>query len=209
MIPLAHGDSYRVLPNGASRVVISFSGLHNTDGKPRFEFGSTLQALDTNVIFVCDHTQSWYSHGVPGLGGDASTVARSLRELTQFYFPGQPVVTLGNSMGGYAALLFSCLCEFQKSISFVPQTLIPDPRYSSYFNDSAVPYADLNPIVAASLAQHLIVTGDEAADLAQVAAVSKLATAEHRTMAGAGHDVALVLRKRRELQPLIASVLAQ
>jgi hypothetical protein len=74
--------------------------------------------------------QSWYQRLIPGLGDRPSEVARNIAALAGTLFPGRRIVALGNSIGGYAALTFGCLCGFDKVLAFCPQTFIsPELRF--------------------------------------------------------------------------------
>jgi len=105
-------------------LVLSF-GFVDWDQPPRFDFFGRTKKLENrrgrrfNRILVRDIHNSWYHRGVPGLGGHVDEVATSLRGLVRSIRPGR-VMTIGQSMGGYAALLFGMLLGAERIVAFGP-----------------------------------------------------------------------------------------
>jgi pimeloyl-ACP methyl ester carboxylesterase len=112
--------------SGAPVLVVTFGGVkHGTGiGVPPFEFLRSLSSLGCDAIFLRDFSQAWYQFGVDGVAGDVAGLAQWLRNRKHGY---RRTVVLGNSMGGYAALLFGRLAEFDVVIAFNPQTTIAPP----------------------------------------------------------------------------------
>lgn len=111
------------LEHDSATLVVAFAGLKGfLGGIPAFEFGQVLSSVDVKSAFLRDHFAAWYHRGVVEIGPDVDSVVDCLRELeTQV----ERVVMIGNSAGGYAALLFGALlgCE---TYAFSPQTFV-DP----------------------------------------------------------------------------------
>lgn len=106
-----------------------FGGMAMRNVQPPFEFRKITQSLSVNRIFFRDPYQCWYHRGLPGIGTSIDVVARYVRERIQELDPSR-VILLGNSMGGYAAILFSKLLDLGDVIAFSPQTyLSPIKRY--------------------------------------------------------------------------------
>lgn len=89
-----------------------------------FEFQRTAGTLDSSSkVFLRDAQQSWYQKGLPGIGSNTLAVADYLQGIivksgaTKIRF-------VGNSMGGYAALLFCSILKTGKAVAFSPQTFI-------------------------------------------------------------------------------------
>jgi pimeloyl-ACP methyl ester carboxylesterase len=99
-------------PSGAA--IVSFAGIGRGLGGLLFEeFARTLTGglLQHDVYFVIDKNRSWYNRATD-----------KLEAVLLPHLAGRRLVTLGNSMGGFGALLFAARwprCE--ASIAFVPQ----------------------------------------------------------------------------------------
>jgi hypothetical protein len=109
--------------SGAPVLVVAFGGVNHGIGigVPPFEFLRSLSSQGCDAIFLRDFSQAWYQFGVDGVAGDVAGLAQWLRTRREGYVR---TVALGNSMGGYAALLFGRLAEFDVVIAFNPQTTI-------------------------------------------------------------------------------------
>jgi pimeloyl-ACP methyl ester carboxylesterase len=114
------------------RLYIMFGGIAHALAMPPFEFFRTAQLLDHSKIFIRDFAQAWYQRGLPGIAVDAYGIrdylARRVREIAP-----REVVFVGNSMGGFAALLFSGMIGGM-AIAFAPQTFI-SPQLRTLHND--------------------------------------------------------------------------
>ena len=102
---------------------IFFGGIASGIAMPVFEFYNASKILDDHKIFVRDFRQSWYQNGLPSISKDVYSTARYLRKQIDEIGP-EKVYLVGNSMGGYAAILFACLIEMGEVIAFAPQTFI-------------------------------------------------------------------------------------
>jgi len=111
------------LLSGAPVLVVAFGGINHGIGigVPPFEFLRSLSAQGCDAIFVRDSSQAWYQLGIDGVAPDVVGLAHWLRARRRGYLR---TVVVGNSMGGYAALLFGWLAEFDITMAFSPQTTI-------------------------------------------------------------------------------------
>jgi pimeloyl-ACP methyl ester carboxylesterase len=106
------------LPEGAA--IVSFAGVgHGLGGIQIEEFARTLTGVPRqhDIYFVIDKHRSWYNRA-----------SDKLEAVLLALVTGRKLVTLGNSMGGFGALLFATRwpgCE--AAIAFVPQYSV-DPR---------------------------------------------------------------------------------
>ena len=74
-------------------------------------------------MFIRDLRQVWYQGGLPEVGDNIYSIAHFIR--TQIDQQGcKKIVTIGNSAGGYAALLFGSILCVDKVIAFSPQTFL-------------------------------------------------------------------------------------
>lgn len=110
-----------VVQDGAP-LVITF-GFYAASGPGEFEFLGRLRNLEQasgrplNKLLVRDPSMRWYLGGIDGLGHDVSSTVEALREQVEALAP-SAVVTVGQSMGGYAAILYGALLRADKVVSF-------------------------------------------------------------------------------------------
>ncbi len=111
-------------PHEGAPLVITF-GFVDWTAFPRFDFAGRLRKLEVtagqplNHILIRDTANFWYQHGVSGLGRDVDAVAASLRRIIADIRP-TSVCTVGQSMGGYAAILFGTLLGVDQVLAFGP-----------------------------------------------------------------------------------------
>jgi len=113
---------------GSDVMLIAFGGLKRGIGKiAPFEFFNLTEGIKVKKIYVRDMKQSWYHATLPGIADDkkgtVDGVANHLKKLIKQQRP-RRVVVVGNSAGGYAALLFGCLIGAHVVHAFAPQTFI-------------------------------------------------------------------------------------
>lgn len=102
-------------------LLIVFSGVGLGIGVPYFEFLKTVEAFPIRKIFVRDNRKSWYHGGIIGLGDTVDDTIKPLKELID-KSGAKYVMTLGNSMGGYGAILYGALLGVDEVLAFAPTT---------------------------------------------------------------------------------------
>jgi len=107
----------------STSVLIAFGGIKGSFGMPPFEFFNLTADIGTSRIFIRDMEQAWYHFGLQGHSRDIAGTAELLRNEVNRLAPGR-VIMCGNSMGGYAAILFGHLLEVDEVHAFCPQTFI-------------------------------------------------------------------------------------
>jgi hypothetical protein len=104
-------------------LLVALGGIAGGFGIPPFEFSRMLESLGVKKLFIRDLRQAWYHGRLPGLGRGIDGIAGYLRHTI-----GQErirrSVLLGNSMGGYAALVLGALVDVDEVHSFSPITFI-------------------------------------------------------------------------------------
>jgi pimeloyl-ACP methyl ester carboxylesterase len=111
-------------------LVIAFGGFAGRLGIPSYEFFQSVSSLAVKRMFLRDRRSCWYQRGIDGVGEGVDGLRDALAELISESGV-ERTVTVGNSGGGYAALLFGHLLDVHEVHSFVPMTNIdPDVRYS-------------------------------------------------------------------------------
>jgi hypothetical protein len=108
-------------PHGAGVcALVAFGGIRGGLGVPPYEFFRVTEGLDVRRIFVRDLDQVWYQRGIRGLGESPQTAAEALRAE----IGAQPIVTVGNSAGGFGAIWFGAMLGAVEAHAFAPQTAI-------------------------------------------------------------------------------------
>lgn len=108
---------------GSESLYIFFGGISGGLGIPPFEFYRSAQIVEASKIFLRDPYQAWYQRGLPGIGDDIIAVANYISTCIE-ESGSKRICFIGNSMGGFAALLFSTLLRCGKVIAFVPQVFV-------------------------------------------------------------------------------------
>ncbi len=125
----AHGEEasgvFLRLDEPSDSLLIAFGGLGTAIGIPVFEFFNVVSTFEQPVkqMFIRDLQGAWYHRGVVAAGDTIEEVAEYVREVVRTS-GARRVVTVGNSAGGYAALLFGSLIEATQVLAFGPQTFI-------------------------------------------------------------------------------------
>lgn len=86
----------------------------------RFDYINTAVRENQSALLIRDRSNAWYHLGVDGASGSVFEVADVIRATAN----GRQIITVGASMGGYAALLFGHLVEAKLAIGIVPQIRI-------------------------------------------------------------------------------------
>lgn len=123
-----------------NRLVVAFTAHRTPPG--RYGFYSHAPKLGGSVLYLRDDKDSWYNAGIEGVGHDVAQIADHIRR-TANDVGATTIVTVGSSMGGYAALLFGALLDAERCVAFAPQTLLKKglPHYPA--DDSRLEYPDL------------------------------------------------------------------
>lgn len=108
----------------SNTLLIAFGGLKGGIGRILpFEFFNLTKDIDTKKIYVRDLSLAWYHRGLPKVAKNIDGIAKHLKGLINKSGAAK-VVCVGNSAGGYAALLFGHLVGANTVLAFAPQTFI-------------------------------------------------------------------------------------
>ncbi len=103
--------------------MIAFGGIKLGLGMPTFEFFQMARGISAHKLFFRDVHQAWYHRGLPGVGARIDEIAAFIRaEIAGMGVT--RIAVFGNSMGGYAALLFGALVNAHEAHAFAPQTFL-------------------------------------------------------------------------------------
>lgn len=195
-----------------------FGGISGNLAVPRFEFYKASGVLDCKKVFIRDLSQSWYH----GPGGTHRTVGE-MRELIETLIDragARRVTFVGNSMGGFAAILFASLTGKGRALAFAPQTFV-SPRLKFGHGDlrwksqtlrvwrrglSGQRFWDLRPVVGKApdaVRIDIFVSRDDRLDMAHAnhLAADPKVTLHH--VEGGGHRLVSVLRDQGRLKEIL------
>lgn len=150
----------------ADRLVVVFQSARRRNLHPdRLDFAEIAADGGRNhVLFVCDRHVSWFSR--PGQRDLITRIIRNFAATRGI----ETIWAIGNSMGGYGAILFSNALSFARVVAFAPQlnlseTVICRPNWDRYrpsLNEQTE--RDLVPILAEAPGRTNIVYGDQDED---------------------------------------------
>lgn len=200
----------RHIPGTGQRVIVAFTGIGHEMGKiQRDEFvSSSVDGGRSHAIFVTDRRRSWFSgYGVP----------ERIEEILGRFF-GQAGTTdihmLGNSMGGFGALLFCERLGASSAVAFVPQftmkqTIINETRWSKYRSNMIEARLEaLDRHLTGACRTHAFFGSQDHADAPHVEALRETGHVKVHLVPEAGHDVAAVLKERGVLADTIQAAFA-
>lgn len=206
------------LVSGSDTLYLIFGGIKGGLGMPPFEFYRAAKLITCSKIFLRDLSQAWYQRGLPSLGEDILSIRDYLQhEITQS--GARHIRFVGNSMGGFAALLFCALLKCGKAIVFSPQTFVSaemrsihqDNRWEQQINQlhktttgseifDIKPYALKNyPELQASI----YVSTDDSLDALHAQEMSDLPNVTIHRVGGGGHEIVKVLRDSGMLDQIL------
>jgi pimeloyl-ACP methyl ester carboxylesterase len=190
-------DALRIvaLEGDSDTALVSFSGIGQGLGTlPKEEFGKTLRGTRHAQFFVVDKRCTWYT-------ATRTDIVRQLSPLLRRF---RKVVTMGNSMGGYGALLFaSRLPNCASAIAFVPQfsmdpRVVPKEKRWRRFSERIVDWPEKHLLhgMLDSLALHIFFGARERRDAPHIELFKQHATSQTfiYVLRGAAHDPARRLR---------------
>jgi pimeloyl-ACP methyl ester carboxylesterase len=100
-------------------LLITFAPVHSNG----FALLARTSDLGYNTAHLRDPRDTWFQNGMSDALPSPEAVAAHLKGLIAELAPSR-VVTVGSSMGGYAALLFAGLLKADAAIAFAPQTYL-------------------------------------------------------------------------------------
>lgn len=204
---------------GSKTLYIFFGGMAAGIAMPPFEFYRAGQIVQENKLFLRDFAQCWYHRGLSGYSRDIPSTLAYLRQRVAAS-GAQRVVLVGNSMGGYAAMLFAARLGFGEAIAFAPQTFL-SPRLRRRHGDRRWPRQiarlwwkglfaerqwDLRPLLAAADGRQkfsVFVSLDDRLDLAHARHIEGVPGVTVHAITGGGHDLVRQLRDHGSLPSIM------
>lgn len=205
---------------GRSALLVAFGGIAQGLGVPVFEFFRSLSAMDCDKVFIRDKHQAWYHRGVDD---DIETIDALRGELTAITSRRgySRVCFLGNSMGGYAAILFGLMVGADAILAFAPQTFVDrkhrwlhrDRRWKRQIRgvhrapNKRADLLDLQPLVRryshSSVCVRVFYATDCRLDRVHADRLANIRNVELNPLDEGRHQVVKVLRRNGVLQRLL------
>lgn len=192
---------------------VAFGGIAQGLGVPVFEFFRTLQAAGIDSLFIRDPSQGWYQKPIADLGPDPEAMAQRVSALVQELLPGRRIVAVGNSMGGFAAMLFGQLCRFDAAVAFSPQAFITPGLRASHGDgrwqdklDSVTTFhvGDLRPLLQGAGPEVRIFSGArDPLDVVHARHLEGLPRVSVTLLPECGHNASRWLKEQGRLEDLI------
>jgi hypothetical protein len=193
-------------PGTSRTAIVSFSGIKGMTGYVQAEeFRKSLAGTPHNVYYVKDKARHWYNGSFDQIVEILNTDFRRRRI--------RRVLTLGNSMGGFGAIIFAGrLKGCRAAIAFAPQssvdpTIVPWERRYRKHTDSVAEWAglDAKKLFADHVNYAVFFGGDAPNDMrhAKRLAARPRPNVSVYLLAGTGHGVARHLKMQGVLQELV------
>lgn len=199
----------RYAPGSSDRMVIAFAGVgHGLGAIQQDEFiGASTGSGENHALFVTDLHRSWYS--ADGMAKRIVDTVQDCRDDAAI----KHTATLGNSMGGYGALLFGEMLNAQIAIGFVPQftmnlSVIKERRWKEYRPAMVETNLDTAAPKPGGTAQRFAIFGAELPrDLIHADHFDTNDRTVVLRLPGEGHNIAHKIKTFGLLAPLINSML--
>lgn len=132
------------------RLVIVFSGATPGYNLWSWFWKDTEDWSDTAYLFLRDENKTWY------LGDDKRRIVDDYLEIIQFFLtrsslPSDKVISIGSSMGGYAAIFYAVIRSFKGAIAFNPQVDRASASGSFSVGRAQSCWVDLDTVVASAV----------------------------------------------------------
>lgn len=185
----------------ADRLVVAFSGIgpgKRPKGVPPPEFIGSAARYGAPVC-IGDKTRSW------GNRLDIAGLSRQVLDLAQ----GRPIFTLGNSMGGFLAILFSTPLRAARTVAVAAQysvcpQIIPSEHRWDHFALNIGPWwypsllGRFNPVTA-----YVTLNGSIWQEKRHWSRFPHQPNTQHYVFDSFGHDVAIRLKQAGALSPVL------
>ncbi|MGQ9368810.1 tetratricopeptide repeat protein [Azospirillum sp. ST 5-10] len=191
-------------------LLVLFCGANTEAG--RFDGFQALEGIAFSVAFVNCPDNGYYVSEVPGVGREWRESAAFFRELAARHRRrGGRVVSYGNSMGAYAAVLFGCLMGADLNVGLATETLlnIADGALMRTRESRPVDGPALVEVLADAPTPTVLWAGEKfLADMMCGAAVRRRPHTVFVGVRNAFHSMAPYVHARFGLRPFLESVIA-
>ena len=199
-------------------LLVAFAGVAGQFYLPTFEFSSATESLVCSRLFLRDTLSLWYQAGIPELGDSPDHVADYIRSVVNDLKIDR-IVTIGNSAGGYAALLFGALLQADEVHAFAPQTFLTSSheyRWNSRASGRLeqlpidVKYGDLRSLLAAHVPTrfHVYYSEQDQLDSYHAQRIAHYAGVTLHPYREGGHGIIRQLKQSGELDRILMQAIA-
>ena len=203
----------------STNLYIFFGGISASIGMPPFEFYNSAKIINENKIFFRDFSQSWYQNGIKGISKDIYSTATYIRGQIENLKP-KKIFFVGNSMGGYGAILFNELISEGETRAFAPQTFI-SPVLRLIHKDSRWKEQILNTYKSGLIKRHIwdikpillrerknrkisvFVSSDDRLDFIHASRIKNIKGVYVYEYENGGHNLVKLLRDKGELSSIM------
>ena len=202
--------SVQYLAGRGTRLVVSFAGVGKSRKQtpPREFVGSASGGGENHVLFISDQSRSWMNG--PGVADAILRPVTSYCEANGI----TEVVALGNSMGGFSAIVLADLMPIRTVIALSPQfsvhpDLVPEENRWGYHRQRIDhwTFRDVGALDQ-SRTQYFIFHGDAHQEAVHWARFPDHSQLHHFIVLGEGHRLAFALRKRKVLRRIVKAMIA-
>lgn len=202
-------------------LLVSFGGIKQGMGIPVFEFYKSFQTIECNKIFIRDFKQMWYQKGVDE---EISSIAKLIDHLDRLLTKKNysKVCFIGNSMGGFGAILCGAILNIDKVIVFSPQTFIDrknrilkmDRRWQKqisnvYKNSNSTSLFDLKQVIKKKKIQtkfDIHYSTDDRLDRVHAERLSKISQVNLFSYNKGGHNLVKELKASKQLESILSNI---
>lgn len=191
-----------VVPHQSGSAVLCFSGIGHQIGGVDIQGQEFFNASqNATSIFICDKKRSW------GNNLDLAAIA----ELLAPHTAGKTLYALGNSMGGFIAIVAGMFFDLRSVVAFCPQysvkpSIVAEDRWQAYINDiGGWRYPSLENVFREQT-QYYVFGAPSGKDKKHLSRLPRLPNL-HRIFfrdPGIGHQEAKRLKREGLLYPVIA-----
>lgn len=114
--------AYNLTPEGTT-LILAFAGLAGRMGIPLYEFQNILSTINAKQIFLRDNQKYWFHKGIPEAQGGIKGIKTFLEKIIKNISVTR-LISIGNSGGGYSAILFGNLLSADEVHAFSPRTFL-------------------------------------------------------------------------------------
>lgn len=209
------------LGSGSKTLLITFAGISGAVGLYPFEFFKITKGFDIDKIFIRDLEQSWYHKGMKDISNSIEDSAKYLKSIIKAN-KYKKVVCLGNSMGGYAAILIGYLIKADIVLSFSPQTFLDEKNREKYKDNrwqeqiAALPknidekYLDLSKLLRPNKTKiNIYYSLQERIDVEHVNKIKNLKNVNLFAYENGGHQLVQFLKKSKDLYIILRNHLTK
>ena len=211
------------LASDSNRLFIFFGGIAGNLAMPPFEFYNSSGVLADNKVFVRDLDQCWYhgsgNHEFQGIHGLRDRLNAIIDDVAP-----TNLAFVGNSMGGFAAILFACLHGEGRAIAIAPQTFLSPHLKLMHFDlrwkrqtlkvwreglRGGTRFWDLRPIVERvqdGVLIDLYVASDNVLDQVHARHLELCSNVSIHEVTGADHQIVTKLRDQGKLCDIVAGL---